>query len=182
MQWKEKYDSDIENKTANNNFKEFIPFLENFVKTNNISIVAEEAGEGIILNDLLKRKGVAHTILQDIARRFNLRYFQFDMPKEELKSYVKQPVETEIRLYRNRLAAEDKLKEWETKRENSFAVAIKRMVKQEDSALLLMGSVHMEPVKKSLCNSDYKVTCHDTTQEKWYKQPNKEFWKEWFNE
>jgi hypothetical protein len=173
LQWKWKYKNDIEIEVYGQNLLQYLPWLDESVDKNQTQIVGEEAGAGMFLEDVLQEHGCQFTFLQEIANKRTLKYFCFDLPREELCGFGIKPELTDYRRKEGAFSAEDRDIFWK-ERERWFHKTITASIRKDQNGLAILGVKHLPALRLSLQQSGYEVIEQDVTQFQWYKDPTDE--------
>jgi len=145
------------------NINKYLPFLRELIIENNIKIVGEEAAPGLFMKEIMRRDNINSSFLQNIAKKRKLKYFQFDLPPDQLLQ--KYGVES----YHDKKYQNVVTKITDQEREKWFVKIITDNISQSDNGLVMMGFDHLTRMVKLLINIGYKVKAINIDKIDWYE-------------
>jgi len=173
LQWNWKYVNDIAIEVHRQNLCQYLPWLEESINKNRVEIVGEEAGAGMLLEELLKEHDCRFTFLQEIANKLSLEYFRFDLPPDQLSSFGTRSKLADYR-EKKRKFSPDERETFCRDREKWFHKTITARIRKDQNGLVILGAKHLQPLQVSLQQSGYEVNGQDVACFEWYKDPTDE--------
>jgi hypothetical protein len=182
LQWKWNYDReswtphslvDIATKVYEENLRHYLPWLEDLIDKNRVEIVGEEAGAGMFLEELLKEHNCQLTFLQEIANQRSVKYFRFDLPRDQLSRFGIKPELADYKRKEQGFSCDERMRFFK-EREKWFHKKITSSIRKEQNGLVILGAKHLRPLELSLQQSGYEVVGQDVTCFEWYKDPTDE--------
>ncbi len=156
------------------NSRAFLPYLEGLLLSKEIQVAGEEGGIGLVLNEFIKERfNCEKTFLQEVIANTGIEYFQFDLPRDQLKIYNIRPNLENILKNKSQVPGED--------RERWFYKIISQKIPREANGLIIIGLDHMLNLANVLTSNSYTTKCIDATKFSWYKDPQQAALNNFFN-